>query len=524
MERKSARSFRVRAAVKSETWRCIRGLGAWRALLPTVAACAIAGAGFAEAGAAGSGPSCSLSYDLPGDVGISLPTTDAQGYFDELSWSTFLAINAPEVGGEVSTDGDNRTQWQDWSSTVDLIQCQVDPQSCGCPPGGCVSGDHFYPPECQEIPDFQNYRVLDQLSKVDDSFLQAANGSLSNDPLIDSLGKFVRYEIQLSPATYDFIVENRYFDESVLAAITEPVVFPCGEESYTGGDPADPRVGGIVLKNAWMELGTRDARRYHTEDLLVYNPAFRNSTGVASCEIKTMALVAMHINHKTTKQPNWIWSTFEHQRNAPDCTSLPPPGDEKGTGPSTGCPTSVSFDYNFNNQLCSLWGDPDLCQTCNAAPVSNAPGCDNPDVEDDVSWCLDQPPAKQAGLSQLCRQVPVADNYPTAQASNKACGRALGWKSAWWNYQLVSTQWSNFASDTCQNASADTDRTLIEPQVAISGFGEPTRPFLANNAIESYTRSNCIGCHLRATVDGTKNTPSTDLSYWLQLEVPAGAD
>lgn len=45
------------------------------------------------------------------------------------------------------------------------------------------------------------------------------------------------------------------------------------------------------------------------------------------------------------------------------------------------------------------------------------------------------------------------------------------------------------------------------------------RPYLANTSMESYGRSNCIGCHKAATIMMDPSTSlSTDMMYWLQLE------
>jgi hypothetical protein len=467
---------------------------------------------------------CSLAYDLPADIGVTLPSDTAQKSFDELSWQTFLALNAPQVGGRVTRKGDNDPQWRHWSSTVDLIECQRDATGCVCPGGDCnQSGARRYPAECRAIPDHEQYRVISMLSKVDDNFLEAATGGLSNSPVLDSEGHFLRFEILVSPAAYDFVVANDYTDASVLTALTTPVVFPCGDASYTGGDPANPQMGAIIVKNAWMELGSRRARHFHTEPILIYTPASRSSTGLPSCRLVPMALVGMHIAHKTTKQAPWIWSTFEHDLNTPECTALPPAGNQQGSGPSTACPARVRRAYNFYPKKCAKRGsDPGACQTCNATPVSNAAGCATAHTGD-TSWCLDLPPNPVAGLSKLCRQVPVKKNYPTAHRQNRACARKLGGRSVWRRYQLISTQWYNAASSTCQNGSTSTfqNRDLLLPQVDLTGTGASPRPFLANTSMESYVRSDCTGCHQKSTVDGTSKTVSTDLMYWLQLEAAA---
>lgn len=484
---------------------------------------------------------CDLGYKLPADIPVLLPSSrpmDDQADFDQLSWQTFLALNAPRVGAKPSLLGDNQTQWDHWSSTVDLIECQNDPSNCFCANGVCESGDQYYPPACQAIPDFQSYRVLSQLSKIDDSFLEAGRGELSNHPVIDANGKFLRYEIMLNPVAYNFAVDHGLYNKTGLASLNEPVVFPCGDFAYQGGDPADPRMGALVLKTAWMEFEDQGQATpfaqgpYHTEEMLVYSPPERSVTGVASCELQTMALVGMHIAHKTVRQPGWIWSTFEHRMNAPECTSLPPQGDQQGSGPNTNCPSSVDSDYNLFAKDCSEGAAGSAaCQDCNQVPVSNSPDpqrvCISSEVAADApentGWCLDLPPAAEQGKSKLCRQVPLRVGYPDAYAQNQACSAALGPQSVWSNYQLISTQWINQGSMTCQNgvAAPGRSRDALFPQVFLLADGaEPQlRPYLGNSTMESYGRPNCIGCHIRASIKNAANNGlSTDLMYWLQLE------
>lgn len=142
-------------------------------------------AGVAVPAQAQSGAMCSLSYDLPADIDLNYPFPDhAQARFDQMSWNSFLPLNAPHVGARVSRWGDNRTQWSHWSSTTDAVQCLQDPDSCDCDEGS-QSGIRYYPSECQAIPGYQHYRVLNEVSKVDDLFLEAGEGGgLSNDPLL----------------------------------------------------------------------------------------------------------------------------------------------------------------------------------------------------------------------------------------------------------------------------------------------------------------------------------------------------
>lgn len=502
-------------------------------------------------------------YSLPADIPV--PNSQATAStFQEFSWNSFLGLNAPEVGAIADPTGDQPPQWSKWSSTVDMLSCTVSPSSagCDCPNGNCKnSGARYYPTACRRIPKFKQYRVLDQVGKVDDTFEEAKTRGVSNNPVIDRFGNFLRYEILISPSTYTNVVEEDLYDQANLFSQTEDINMQCGSPEYTGGDPANPDMGAMVLKLAWMDVqgpvasNSLDLSTYHTEDLLVYTPSYRNSTGVESCEVRKMAMVGMHIEHKTLNQPNWIWSTFEHIDNAPSCTKLLP-------GPNTGvtntnCPLSVSDSYNFFGMECN--NNP-ACAECNTGPASNAPedACKNPTADPKVAgWCLDLGPAAVKGKSRLCRQVPVLDDpfaplpnplpddYPQAALWNHTCLTALteDGPNVWANYMLISGQWLkgsalpppppppalpscvNVALAVAPNLRTDPDGkpindTVILPQVHIQGGA--MKPFLGNTSMESYDRANCAGCHAKAIVKNDKGAIlSTDFMYWLSLEVGA---
>ena len=477
---------------------------------------------------------CSLDYDMPGDIGAFGKDPPFQGNLDAYSWQLFLALNAPAVGQSVSTTGDNPTLWggsaakpitasnPGFSSTDDLLEAVT---TTYVPP----YGTHYYPPSCQLISGYKSYRVIDELDKVDDSFFQATVGGLSTHPAVATNGTFLRYEILISPITYNTITQNGWYLQSTLNSLTSPLSFPCGVESAGGptSGPGTTGIGAITIKNAWMDVTGFDASKYHTEKLLIFTPAAENNSGQDSCELKTMALVGMHIAHKTTLQQGWTWSTFEHQANAPDCTNVPPAPTSQSsqTVANLTCPTTGGKYNLFPLNV----GDAKY-QSCNTGPATNGgASCDD-------NWCADLPPNPTAGYSRLCRQVPLQANYPTAYAQTQACNAATGKSSVWSNYALISTQWftafptpppacGNQAATVNPNTPSNpaTDHgAAYAPQVTLapaSGSVSPKAPYLANTTMESYERSVCMGCHQGAKVaDGNK--VSTDLMYFLQLEVP----
>lgn len=468
---------------------------------------------------------CDISYNLPGDIGDFGNDPPDQANLEAYSWQSFLALNAPTVGKSVSTTGDNRTLWggsvatpitakdPGWSSTDDLLLAAT---KTGTP----AYGTHYYPAACQKVDNYQSYRVIDEIAKVDDSFFEATKQGLSADPVVATNGTFLRYEILISEVTYDTISKNKWYLTSVLDKLTEDLSFPCGINAAGGptASPSDPGIGAITIKNAWMEADGLDASKYHMEKILIFTPASQNASGKDTCELETMALVGQHIAHKTEQQSAWTWSTFEHADNAPDCTSTPPPElHSKKNVPSTGCPTTGGT-YNFFPKDTS---DPRFA-SCNAVPATNGTSaCDN-------SFCADQPPNSKRGYSQLCRQLALQANYPFAYSQTQACNKATG-SSVWSNYVLVSTQWfTAFTKDqksACQNNATEVNpfnaSSEYAPQVTLKeGSDKRVVPYLANSSMESYERANCMGCHTNALVKKGSSV-STDFMYFMMLEVPA---
>jgi hypothetical protein len=324
----------------------------------------------------------------------------------------------------------------------------------------------------------------------------------------------------ISPPTYNWIVGNQFYDNSKL---TSTVTFPCDGGVDAGGSPS-PAMSSLVVKLAWMDMtGISDTSTFHTEDLLIYSPSYRvnEGNGPATCELKTMGLVGMHIAHKTQKQQAWVWSTFEHSQNAPDCNGLPPASAPGTAGANTSCPSSVDTVYNFYPQDCPG------CTSCNTVPASNDPSgeCVTTDSPGGVAWCLDKGPASSKGLSKLCRQVPLSNSaYQPAQDWNTACQGADG-IGVWKNYQLISTQWFTgtlSAPSACTNISGSVFAGSVQYASIAPVVSGLNKPYLANTSMESYERSNCMGCHSKSTAnEAAAPSPSTDFVYFLGIEVPA---
>ncbi len=544
---------------------------------PTVSA----GTALPPAAAAADPYGCQAPYSVPYD----LPSPDHVGA-DAFAWQTFLGLNLAQsnlVDGQLV---DGQPSWTSWTSTVDLINCN---QTTAPATGTCIEGRYF-PEACTEVEGYVNYPVIDQVGKVDDEVFGAVLKGLASHPVVAANGTFLRYQILISPPLNNWLIGQKLQRPETLQTLQSNMtsaVFLCSNSKVIGSNYQS-----TILKLAWMETLTMPTeaaaadREIFRQEVLVYTPSWRMSDGKASCVKKRMGLVGLHVARKTVSQPGWVWATFEHRANAPDCLALPPVGDASAGGPSKACPATVDRAWNLYATTCQADTQTGPCQRCNTPPTANGEGYSCTNAEDEKayleaklayglryqdwvdagrqknppkapseprSWCLDRPPATTAGLSRLCRQVAPGYYYPGVEAwddtpPNKACQPA---GSVWANYQLIGSQWSGAdlsAGGACPNVQSKiwqdvagksepvVNHAVIRPLLKeLDGDDRQHRPFLANTSMESYERSNCMGCHSKATVEQSSEgkaahlpsstmeprSPGSDFVYFLGIEVPA---
>jgi len=418
--------------------------GATAVVLAAAAAWLAVYGGHDGASAAGTLPP--LSAKIPGDVARGASASD----IDNFSWQSFVAVNWPASGnGKIGQAGDNVAVWQFWKQDVDVLV-----------PEGKVpipwSQPSPVPSECTEKAPLGT-RILthNTTGGKQGDFLEPGKG-----PLIDQNGEYVRFEILVNKAMYDFILTNKLYSKAGQTAYKGQVAFPSGQQ---GGAP-----GAIMLKVAWKILGAGDdPKRFHASPAYIYDP---NVTPV--CQLKQVGLVGLHISHKTVNAPQWIWSTFEHVDNAPLV----------GQG-------SPQAHYNFND----------------GKPAHSQEGCDGRQCNVPPSGAQDP----NSGVKTPVQVARLDDFTPTAKQQNDAYVQALkavNPNSVFANYRLVGTQ---FPSDV----TSASDPT-----------GVPFPPFLANTTMETYLQgqvpiasSNCAGCHYQATMPYPHNRamPSSDFSFLL---------
>lgn len=421
------------------------------------------------------GPAIVLSPAIPGDAQFgSLPKNATneqkllaiQGDFDIFSWNSFIALNwppGPDGNGDpkktIGQDGDNDTVWEHYRDVADVFLP-------GGKPPTWKGGTPIVPPECKN--DFApGMRILSQVGKTP-TVLTEVSQPFNTGPLIDQNGIYTCYEILVNKPMFDYILSNSLYSKAGQKVFSGAVKFPCG---VLGGAE-----GAIMLKSAWMVIDPAEKSRFHTEEVLVYSPPSENPTYPASCSKETVALVGLHIGHKTNSAAQWVWSTFEHVDN------VPTEEDVKGG--------MLKAKYNYYNPKCTA-------ADCPPNQVPPRP------------W---DPTKVSSFHSQIVRIDTFKGNEfapQSAKARNADAVKLLAGvnpASVWQNYELISTMWPT-NTGTCEANPGDP-------------LGTPAPTFLANTTAETYIQgmvpnvsSNCIECHNNATM--TTPVPS-DFTYVLQ--------
>ncbi|ALM54726.1 hypothetical protein AR456_14565 [Halomonas huangheensis] len=410
--------------------------------------------------AADSLPQLSSTIPLEVTSTVNPPTLESlQHDFDVFSWQSFIALNWPATDdGQpnnnmvIGQDPGGPVVWQGWRESRSIFL-----------PGGAQPpawGDNSSVPEaCQSvdpssIPPGTIY--LTQVGKTPD-VLDESEEPFETGPLIDQNGQYTRFEILTNEAMFNYVRDNQLYSKAGQQTFDKD-----NEVGFPSSATATNTVGSIMLKAAWIKMGGNyDETKYHTSYALVYNNPAEQPGVTADCSLEKVGLVGFHIAHKTKKEPQWVWSTFEHVANVPT----------QGEAPQLSA-------YNFYNA------------SCTDCPVNEPPA---------RPW---NPANPHTPPSQIERVIPISAD---TRALNDLYHRALTAAepdSVWVNYELVSTQWPT-------NAESKTDPT-----------GVPAPSFLANTTLETYiqgqvrqTSSSCMACHNNAS--DTTGKPS-DFTYLLQ--------
>lgn len=428
----------------------------------------------------------SFNSTVPGD----LFSFTVQPQADCFAWQEFIALNWPsDPNASFGAPNDlNFVQWETYMPREVLFTDDGSPP----PAWGTLVSDQY-----SSL--FKSQKLL--LKKTQTKLLTFVSKIQENDAQVNFspnqaapfnkpswLGAQnstnVWYEIMLNKDYYDFIVKKGFYNAQVqhdTVKLNQPINFPQGQ--YNGV------VGAIELKAAWMEVTDIKSpkwQRYKLSKATVLDPVTKKLRNTL------VALVGLHILHKTQNQPTWVWATFEQIDNAPDQSNL------------SAAPPS-QYGYNFYNPKCTNQnvrvrtptGDSTKVVTC--TPNTSPP------------YYLNQAGPLPTQTTRI-NQIDPIDAAPINALMQENI-RKFYPGSVWQYYQLVDVIWS-------QSFQPDPTTAIPSPRIINTSSMTSGASIVSNSTMETYVQSTktCFNCHVHSTIapyppDSINNTKFGDFSF-----------
>jgi hypothetical protein len=179
------------------------------------------------------------------------------------------------------------------------------------------------------------------------------------------------------------------------------------------GSAQDGGIGSMELKAAWMEVTDPQNTKW---DRCKLTSAIVPDPSTQKCRTATVALVGLHITHKTSSEPTWVWATFEHVDNAPNNNQ-----DAGTTDWNFHDPSCTSKPITNVPARCTLDGGSSVTVTCTpntVPPYYLGEGCPPPaPIQVTRLTPID---ALATSTNQLVQQA-IAQNYPDSVWRNYQC-------------------------------------------------------------------------------------------------------
>jgi hypothetical protein len=241
--------------------------------------------------------------------------------------------------------------------------------------------------------------------------------------------------------------------------------------------------GSIFVKSAWKIIEDADKDEYLMIDAYIYTPQsdnlaaslknpktvpFIGETRVAEpeCLVKKVALVGLHIVHRTPSAPQWVWATFEHKDNAPWI-------DELSTGTHAAGPERAFSLFNSNSNKCLLQNG-QFVPECNELPKHP--------WDPRLNTSNSKPEPSQVVRSFRPGLKAAEVNAEMTNPEKK--GHLDSIPGPWKNYFLVDVQ---FPTVVKHDDKGNWSENPAYPD------GMPTPSFLANSTMETYVQGLLSG-------------------------------
>jgi hypothetical protein len=264
----------------------------------------------------------------------------------------------------------------------------------------------------------------------------------TGDPLYDQAKNVVYYSIWINETQYNFIAQCDFNNTTCITSAPATTALPAGSTE---------------LKAAWRTFPNGNAPK----DMYTIQGQVGDS-----CQLVTMGLVGFHLVTNTAAHPEFIWATFEHNSNAPDCTNpqkAPPAG------------------WSFNNPSCNTTNCPpnqtkvNPTQVCRVAPQGGG-------STQNTSAMIALNASVQSTLQGLIKSTP-------GKYDNMAI---------WLNYQMTGNLWT-------------VNGALPPSSSNFAGSKEN-----ANTTLETFIQgngNNCFTCHTQAQFVNKSVKPPVPMGF-----------
>jgi hypothetical protein len=342
----------------------------------------------------------------------------------------------------------------------------------------------------------------------------------TDDQLVDVTGKTVLYDIRFDLVMYNAIATGppALYNEALFAKNCNPGSdSSCGNPLWlpptTVAPPTQPVPGSLEVKSSWRDFGK----------------AAKCNPNIFYCDGR-FGLAGLHIVQKTQTHGEWIWATFEHVANDPDCY---PYGDTPiaANSPISNVPWSffnptTAGQGILASQICEVTG---AKPQCNANPKVQGSGGVPTYVAVNICRTLYLPPGGASAAN--CTVVP---DGPPQQSSNSlgnvACLNATfqpQMHGPWQNYKLVGSLWLKGEVAPTQPFAVQIFQQQVNNQPYLEAVGFPN---LANTTMETWlqpgstgydpfgtnaTQAGCFLCHnLPSSFSAAQNFGTDDMSHY----------
>ena len=352
--------------------------------------------------------------------------------------------------------------------------------------------------------------------------------------LLDVNSGVTSYDLRVNKTFFDYVVEENLYTQTGLQAAQSAY----NADDKTGGIWFPPNsstpndVSSVEFKTSWRFYGSASSNLCPSD--------------IMHCETDdsgySWGLAGFHLVQKTVNHGEFVWGSFEHVGNSPDCSSgygnpiAQNPADPANPGQTLNLNKNIAslntvtgWNYfNFDSytaaggdgQNCSIptsasqdalcltnpkgtaddWLQVNICRS-EGLSVANAMTCAGSDDDGDNL------------LSSACLNNSVLDNFPA------------GLDAKWKNYQLIGMEWISNLGTYSNGApvqgcfpyidgSGNTQNCPSSTYSPIGGYGAAGTVHLANSTMETWMQkgisldigdghsvgeTDCMGCHLPHT-------------------------